>query len=162
MHGDESTATMALADILSWMASDAGDHRELRQRLSSKLKIVMIPMLNPDGAELFQRENAAGIDINRDARSLSTPEARALKSLRDSIRPHFGFNLHDQNARTLTGGAGSQVAIALLAPAADEGRTWGPARSTEVSRGGMTARMRTSGNARSRSFISSLIPSATA
>jgi hypothetical protein len=130
MHGDESTATMALADILSWLAADSGDHQELKQRLASRLKIVMIPMLNPDGAELFQRENAAGIDINRDARSLSTPEARALKSLRDSIRPQFGFNLHDQNARTLTGGAGSQVAIALLAPAADEDRTWGPARST--------------------------------
>lgn len=90
----------------------------------------MIPMLNPDGAELFQRENAVGVDVNRDARNLSTPEARALKSLRDSIKPAFGFNLHDQNARTLTGNNGNQVAIALLAPAADEDRTYGPTRTT--------------------------------
>jgi hypothetical protein len=130
MHGDESTATMSLADIIAWMASPGGDHAELKQRLSSRLRIVMVPMLNPDGSELFQRENAVGIDINRDARNLATPEARALKALRDSIRPHFGFNLHDQNARTLTGNNGNQVAIALLAPAADQPRSYGPTRST--------------------------------
>ena len=130
MHGDESTATMALADILAWMASTNTDHAGLKQRLASRLRIVMVPMLNPDGSEVFQRENAVGIDINRDARNLATPEARALKSLRDSIRPQFGFNLHDQNARTLTGNNGNQVAIALLAPAADQARSYGPARST--------------------------------
>ena len=130
MHGDESTATMSLADLISWFASPAPEHAALRNALAAKLRIVMIPMLNPDGAELFQRENAAGVDVNRDARNLSTPEARALKSLRDSIKPAFGFNLHDQNARTLTGNNGSQVAIALLAPAADEDRTYGPTRTT--------------------------------
>ena len=130
MHGDESTATMSLADLISWFASSAPEHAALRNALGSKLRIVMIPMLNPDGAELFQRENAIGVDVNRDARNLSTPEARALKSLRDSVQPAFGFNLHDQNARTLTGDSGNQVAIALLAPAADEERTYGTARST--------------------------------
>lgn len=130
MHGDESTATMSLADLISWFASSAPEHASLRNALASKLKIVMIPMLNPDGAELFQRENAVGVDVNRDARNLSTPEARALKALRDSINPAFGFNLHDQNARTLTGNNGNQVAIALLAPAADEDRAYGPTRTT--------------------------------
>ena len=130
MHGDESTATMSLADLISWFASSAPEHAALRSLLASKLRIVMIPMLNPDGAEIFQRENAVGVDVNRDARNLSTPEARALKSLRDSIKPAFGFNLHDQNARTLTGNNGNQVAIALLAPAADEDRAYGPARTT--------------------------------
>ena len=89
----------------------------------------MVPMLNPDGAELFQRENASGVDVNRDARRLSTPEARALKALRDSIRPAFGFNLHDQNARTLAGASGRQVAIALLAPAANDAGDYGPTRA---------------------------------
>ena len=130
MHGDESTATMSLADLISWFASPAPEHAALRNTLATKLRIVMIPMLNPDGAELFQRENAVGVDVNRDARNLATPEARALKSLRDSIKPAFGFNLHDQNARTLTGNNGNQVAIALLAPAADEDRTYGPTRTT--------------------------------
>jgi hypothetical protein len=127
MHGDESTSTMALADIISWMAAPARDL--LHQRLAERLTIVMVPMLNPDGAERFQRENAAGIDINRDARRLSTPEGRALKALRDSLQPDFGFNLHDQNARTRAGPDGPQAAIALLAPAADNERSWGPVRS---------------------------------
>jgi hypothetical protein len=65
-------------------------------------------MLNPDGAELFQRENAAGMDVNRDGRQLSTPEARALKGLRDRLSPDFGFNLQDQNARTRVGARGLQ------------------------------------------------------
>lgn len=128
MHGDESTATMSLADLLSWMASTERD--ALRELLASRLTVVMVPMLNPDGAELFQRENALGIDVNRDARRLSTPEARSLKALRDSITPSFGFNLHDQNARTLGSTTGRQVGIALLAPAADAERTYGPTRAT--------------------------------
>jgi hypothetical protein len=127
MHGDEATATMALADILAWMTASNADG--VRDRLVSALTIVMIPMLNPDGAERFQRENAVGIDINRDARRLSTPEARALKGVHDRFKPDFGFNLHDQNARTRVGRTGPQAAIALLAPAADSARSWPPLRA---------------------------------
>ena len=140
MHGDESTATMSLADILSWLGESARGRDDLRDLLATRLTIVMVPMLNPDGAELFQRENAIGIDVNRDARRLSTPEARSLKALRDSIKPSFGFNLHDQNARTLGAPGGRQVGIALLAPAADAERTYGPTRSTARL---VAARMRT-------------------
>ena len=104
MHGDESTASMALADIFAYLASVEAD--PLRDRLQRELTITFVPMLNPDGAELFQRENAAGIDVNRDGRQLSTPEARALKALRDRLQPQVGFNLHDQNARTRAGGEG--------------------------------------------------------
>ena len=120
MHGDESTATMALADIFNYLAAKGSD--PLRDRLKKGLTIVFIPMLNPDGAEIFQRRNAAAIDINRDARRLSTPEARALKAERDRLRPDFGFNLHDQNARTRVGPNGKQAGIALEVPAySDDG-----------------------------------------
>ena len=44
-------------------------------------------MLNPDGAERFQRRNAQGIDINRDALRLQTPEGQILKALRDRLQP---------------------------------------------------------------------------
>ena len=127
MHGDEATATMALADIFRFLAEATSD--PLRERLRERLTIVFVPMLNPDGAELFQRENAAGIDINRDARQLATPEARTLKSLRDRIRPDFGFNLHDQGARVLAGPRGRQVGIALLAPPHAEDRSYNDVRS---------------------------------
>ncbi len=127
MHGDESTATMAIADIVRFLAAADGD--PLRERLRRSLTITFVPMLNPDGAARFRRENALGIDVNRDARRLATPEAQALKSMRDRIRPDFGFNLHDQSARTLAGEGGLQAAIALLAPAADEQRSYGRVRA---------------------------------
>ncbi len=127
MHGDESTASMSLADIFAFLA--AADGEPLRSRLARELTITFVPMLNPDGAELFQRENAAGIDVNRDGRQLSTPEARALKALRDRLKPDFGFNLHDQNARTRVGPRGLQAGIALLAPAHDDSRGYNATRS---------------------------------
>jgi predicted deacylase len=126
MHGDESTATMSLADLINWLAT-APEADTLRTDLADRLTIVMIPMLNPDGAELFIRENAVGVDINRDAHRTATPEGRILRGVRDSIQADFGFNLHDQGTHT-AGDDGSLVAIALLAPAADEERSWGPVR----------------------------------
>ncbi len=126
MHGDEATATMALADVLAFLASTEAS--PLRDRVARDLTVTFLPMLNPDGAEVFQRENAAGIDINRDVRRLSSPEARVLKAVRDRIEPDFGFNLHDQNARTRVG-QGEQAAIALLPPPADQARSYGPVRS---------------------------------
>jgi len=118
---------MAIADIRRYLAEADGDAR--RERLRRDLTVVFVPMLNPDGAELFQRVNAAGIDVNRDARRFATPEARSLKALRDQLRPRFGFNLHDQNARTRVGPAGLPAAIALLAPARDSGGGYDDVRS---------------------------------
>ncbi len=126
MHGNEATATMALADIFAFLASS--EPSALRDRIESDLTVTFLPMLNPDGAEIFQRENAAGIDINRDVRRLSTPEGRTLKAVRDAIVPDFGFNLHDQNARTRVGN-GLPAAIALLPPAADELKTYNDVRT---------------------------------
>lgn len=127
MHGDESTATMALADLLSYLSQAVSD--PLRRMLSEKLTLTFVPMLNPDGAESFRRHNVLGVDINRDARRLASPEARALKQLRDSLEPDFGFNLHDQAARTLAGEKGQQVGVALLAPAHDDSRAYNAVRS---------------------------------
>ena len=126
MHGDEATATMSLADIFRYLSE--GDSDALRARLERTLTITFVPMLNPDGAELFQRQNAVGIDVNRDARRLVTPEARALKAIHDRFRPHFGFNLHDQNARTRAGRTGPASGIALLPPAYDEAKSYNDVR----------------------------------
>jgi hypothetical protein len=115
MHGDESTASMALADLLQYL--HRGDQRT--QRWAAQLTIYMMPLLNPDGAERFQRENALAIDVNRDARMLATPEARTLKAVRDRVQPRFGFNLHDQNVRTRVGNSARTAAFSLLAPPFD-------------------------------------------
>lgn len=121
MHGNESTATMALADIFHLLAEAPND--PLARRLADRLTVLCVPMLNPDGAQRFERRNAQGIDINRDARALATPEARVLKGLQATFRPDFGFNLHDQNVRTRVGAGDRLAAIALLAPAYDSTNT---------------------------------------
>jgi hypothetical protein len=120
MHGDESTATMALADILRFLA-ERPDH-PLARRIADGATVHMVPMLNPDGAARFQRRNAQGVDVNRDARRLETPEGRTLKRVRDEVRPDFGFNLHDQDVAVRVGGSDRPVAIALLAPAFNAAR----------------------------------------
>jgi len=120
MHGNESTASMALADIVRFF-NDSPDH-PLARRIAAGSTVHMVPMLNPDGAERFQRRNAQGIDVNRDARRLQTPEGQLLKAVRDDLDPDFGFNLHDQGAAVRVGQSDRGVAIALLAPAFNEAR----------------------------------------
>ena len=121
MHGDESTATMAIMDILKFFSQEP-DHIITRLALD-KLNLLIIPMLNPDGAERFQRRTAQSIDMNRDALTLRTPEAKILKETRDTYCPQFGFNLHDQDTRYSVGETRNVSAIALLAPAYDEARS---------------------------------------
>lgn len=121
MHGDEPTATSALFDLCQWLRT----HRDepVVARLLDTLTLHIVPMLNPDGAERFQRRNAQGIDINRDALHLQTPEGRLLKALRDRVQPIIGFNLHNQNWRTSVGTPPQPAVISLLAVAYDEARS---------------------------------------
>lgn len=116
MHGDETTATRALVDLFNYIAH-ADDARVRRWR--EQLTILAVPMLNPDGAEPHQRRNMLGIDVNRDARYLSTPEGRTLKRVQEQWQPQFGFNLHDQNPRSRVGDSSRLAAMSLLAPRPD-------------------------------------------
>jgi len=121
MHGDEPTATMALIDLLNFF-SEAPGH-PVSQTIRQNLTLLIIPMINPDGAERFQRRTGQIIDMNRDALRLATPEAQILKQVRDQYKPEFGFNLHDQDPRYTVAQTKEVSAIALLAPAMDEVKT---------------------------------------
>lgn len=116
MHGDESTATQALFDIFNFFEDHTGFEKN-RQALLEAITFYAIPMLNPDGAEVFKRRNALEIDLNRDALRLQSPEAELLKMVRDSLQPDFGFNLHDQSTLYSVGTSNKQAAISFLAPA---------------------------------------------
>ncbi len=114
MHGDEPTATSALVDMLAFLQNNR-DKLAWVKKLENTLTIRAVPMLNPDGAELYQRRNLQFIDINRDARALETPEGRLLKKLRDEWSPDIGFNLHNQGSLTTVGNTPKQATISLLA-----------------------------------------------
>lgn len=115
MHGDESTATRALFDILNFLSAD-DEFNEAKEMISEKLSVYFIPMLNPDGAEKFTRRNSLEIDLNRDALRLQFPESIALKRMHDKLKPSFGFNLHDQSHRYSAGNNFKTASISFLAP----------------------------------------------
>ena len=121
MHGDEPTATSALIDIFTVLQTNRD--KDWVKKIENALTIRIVPMLNPDGAEMYQRRNLQGIDINRDALRLQTPEGRILKELRDRVRPQIGFNLHNQSWRTSVGEPPRPASISLLAVAYDEARS---------------------------------------
>ena len=121
MHGDEPTATSALLDVLEYLGRTRTAPET--ERLLSRLTLAIIPMLNPDGAERTRRTNAQGIDINRDALRLATPEGRFLKSVRDRLKPSIGYNLHNESPSLTAGKEGPQVAISLLSVPYDEAFT---------------------------------------
>jgi len=119
MHGDEATATMSIADLLNFL-SKPGQFQQIHDLLAEKSTLYILPMVNPDGAEVFNRRNAMDIDINRDFNRQQSPEGRMLRHLRDEIKPHFGFNLHDQSTLWSAGNTGNPATISFLAPAYDE------------------------------------------
>ena len=131
MHGNEPTATMALFDIFNYL-KDSSLWLPQDQDLLSQLSLYFIPMLNPDGADRFERRNALPIDLNRDALRLQNPESRILKEANDRISPRWGFNLHDQNRYTSAGKTKNTASMSFLAPAADEEQTWGSRRQAAM------------------------------
>ncbi|MFA5805173.1 MAG: M14 family zinc carboxypeptidase [Melioribacteraceae bacterium] len=115
MHGDEPTATAALFDLFNFFSSK-DQFNDLRKNLLKKITFLFIPMLNPDGAEMFTRENAFNIDLNRDALRLQSYESKILWDYTEKIEPEFGFNLHDQNSYYTVGRTNNASVISLLAP----------------------------------------------
>jgi hypothetical protein len=132
MHGDEPTATAALMDMFAYLKKHHADP-EVSQ-MESALTIRAVPMLNPDGAEMYQRRSSQDIDINRDALDLKTPEARLLKQLRDTWQPDVGFNLHNQQSLTTVDHSPYQATISLLVVYGDAAKTTSPGleRNTRV------------------------------
>jgi hypothetical protein len=128
MHGNESTATMALLDMFNFFASKDTENQMLRNSILSNCTLYFVPMLNPDGAEVWKRQTAIDIDMNRDAVALQTPEAQLLKHLQNSLQPEFGFNLHDQSIEYSVGFSPNPATISYLAPAPDEAKTVTPPR----------------------------------
>lgn len=114
MHGNESTATRALFDFFT--ALNAAENIELRNLLSNELQVLFLPMLNPDGAERYQRRNALNIDPNRDAKKRVTPEIQTLFKIIEDFAPHWCFNMHDQRNLFNVSSTNKPATISFLSP----------------------------------------------
>ena len=118
MHGNESTTTKALFDFLNVLKSDTA----LAKQYLDSFTFFIIPILNPDGATLYTRENANKVDLNRDSQDLTQPESRVLREAFESFKPNYCFNLHDQRTIFGVSDTGKPATLSFLAPSYNEER----------------------------------------
>ena len=118
MHGNEGTTTKALFDFLNLLNGGS----ELAITLLKTFTFCNIPMLNPDGAKLYTRENANKVDLNRDSKDLTQPESKLLREVFEKFKPDFCFNLHDQRTIFGVGTTGKPATVSFLAPAYNDAR----------------------------------------
>jgi len=123
MHGNESTGTKALFDLFNFFENDNAELSEIINSILTNCTIQFIPLLNPDGAIKFTRENANNIDLNRDAVERKATESRLLRDVLDTFNPKFCFNLHDQRSIFNVEGTKNPATISFLAPSEDVERT---------------------------------------
>ncbi|MDO9261633.1 MAG: M14 family zinc carboxypeptidase, partial [Flavobacteriaceae bacterium] len=128
---NESTGTKAVFDLFSFFESN--QFHELIELLMNNLTILFVPILNPDGALVYTRENAHGIDLNRDAVDLSAKESQLLNAVLNDFKPDFCFNLHDQRTIFNVEGTSNPATISFLAPSVDEERTLTTSRKKTMS-----------------------------
>ena len=118
MHGNESTTTKALFDFINVLNSGS----EIAEKMLNTFTFYCIPILNPDGARLYTRENANKIDLNRDSQNLTQPESKVLRGVFERFKPHYCFNLHDQRTIFGAGDTGKPATVSFLAPSYNEER----------------------------------------
>ena len=129
MHGNEPTTTKGLFDFFNFLASNSVESI----RIKSQYTLLCVPMLNPDGAFAYTRENANVVDLNRDAFSATQPEMKLLKALYEDFRPDYCYNLHDQRTIFGTTGLNLPATISFLAPAFNEKRDYNVVRLKAIS-----------------------------
>jgi len=125
MHGNETTTSKAVLDLINYLNKSD----DLTDQILASVTLTIVPVLNPDGAAVYTRENANKVDLNRDAIELSQPESRILRDLYDEIKPDFCFNLHDQRTIFNVGSLMKPATLSFLAPSYDI------QRNVSVSRG---------------------------
>ncbi|MFV0541122.1 MAG: M14 family zinc carboxypeptidase [Aestuariibaculum sp.] len=114
MHGNESTTTKALFDLVNTF-----NNNDIAYILEA-CTLYIVPILNPDGAEAYTRLNANQIDLNRDAQNQTQPESKVLRKIFNDFKPHFCYNLHGQRTIFSAGKSNKQATVSFLSPAQDK------------------------------------------
>jgi len=77
-HPPEISGARALEPFVETLLDDS----DLSRRFRAAYRIVVVPLLNPDGVEAGHwRTNAGGLDINRDWGPFTQPETRLMRDL---------------------------------------------------------------------------------
>ncbi|HIE53245.1 MAG TPA: DUF2817 domain-containing protein [Armatimonadetes bacterium] len=99
-HGNEPAGTVAQLYLLRLVA--AGPNEALRQRLQH-WTLLLVPLVNPDGAERDQRRNARNVDLNRDWTTRTQSETRAVERFFLTWRPQVVIDQHELPPRDRQG-----------------------------------------------------------
>lgn len=130
MHGNESTGTKAIFDLFNFLQKDTSG---LAATILKNCTITTIPILNPDGSEVYTRVDSQGIDLNRDAVDQKAPESKFLNKTLREVNPLFCFNLHDQRTIFSIGDNNLPATLSFLAPSEDADRTLTEGRKITMS-----------------------------
>lgn len=111
MHGNEPTSTKSLIDFCVFLFD-----KKKSNRILEKITFLIIFQLNPDGSELFTRNNANDKDLNRDAQNLSQPESKLLYSCFKKFKPRYCFNMHGQRSIYNVSNTKNHAVVSFLSP----------------------------------------------
>ncbi len=102
-HGNEESGRMVALALIRWLCTKAAKETVRRQ------KIVVMPNVNPDGAEYDIHGDLDGVHPNLDHEETGpkTPEGRALENVSKAFRPDVFVDLH------ACGGAGCGTDMVL-------------------------------------------------
>lgn len=92
-HGNEPSGKEAALVVARTLAMDDPS-------LLKDLDLILVPQVNPDGAEAGQRRNGNDMDLNRNHVIQSEPEVRALHLLFQQWKPEITLDVHEYNAVT--------------------------------------------------------------
>jgi len=90
-HGNEPSGKEAALILIRELAMDS------LQWVLKELDILIVPLVNPDGAEADRRKNGNDMDLNRNHVMLSEPEVYAVHSLFLEWMPEVTVDIHEAN-----------------------------------------------------------------
>ncbi len=118
MHGNESTTTKAILDLLN--VFEVYRSNDFISRILNSFTIKIVPILNPDGSNLYTRFNIKQVDLNRDALNKTQKETKSFFSCLHRFKPDFCFNLHGQRTIFGVGEPSKPATVSFLAPSYDD------------------------------------------
>lgn len=113
VHGDETRGVDIVRSVLEMLRSGASPISHEPSAINHSLRLVIMPLVNPDGYAAGTRRNARGIDINRNlptrdfgtgedfpggTEPASEPETRAVLDVVRRFDPCLIISLHESLA----------------------------------------------------------------
>ncbi len=91
-HGNETSGTEAALAVMKHLATSEG---RAERALLRNVALLVVPMVNPDGAERSSRRNSAGVDLNRDWVARTQPETQAIERIFREWQADAFIDLHE-------------------------------------------------------------------